>query len=59
MRLAALYCIAMTFVCTASEKPNVLFIGLDDLNDGIGCLGGQGCQAAACRERRAEELTKP
>ena len=24
----------------AAPKPNVLFIGLDDLNDWIGCLGG-------------------
>ncbi|MDF1861720.1 MAG: sulfatase [Verrucomicrobiales bacterium] len=25
---------------TASERPNVLFIAVDDLNDWIGCLGG-------------------
>ena len=25
---------------TAAEKPNVLFISMDDLNDWIGCLGG-------------------
>lgn len=25
---------------TAAEKPNVLFISVDDLNDWIGCLGG-------------------
>lgn len=25
---------------TASERPNVLFIAIDDLNDWIGCLGG-------------------
>ena len=24
----------------AAEKPNVLFISVDDLNDWIGCLGG-------------------
>ena len=27
-------------VLTAAEKPNVLFIAVDDLNDWIGCLGG-------------------
>lgn len=31
---------AQSFICSASERPNVLFIGLDDLNDWIGCLGG-------------------
>ena len=25
---------------TASERPNVLFIAIDDLNDWVGCLGG-------------------
>ena len=27
-------------VASAAEKPNVLFISVDDLNDWIGCLGG-------------------
>ena len=26
--------------CEAAERPNVLFIAVDDLNDWIGCLGG-------------------
>lgn len=26
--------------CTADDRPNVLFIAVDDLNDWIGCLGG-------------------
>ena len=33
--------VAASSVCAAaSEKPNVLFISVDDLNDWIGCLGG-------------------
>ena len=24
----------------AAEKPNVMFIAIDDLNDWVGCLGG-------------------
>ena len=33
---------AVCFSATAqvSERPNVLFIAMDDLNDWIGCLGG-------------------
>lgn len=30
----------MNPVCCAADKPNVLFIAVDDLNDWIGCLGG-------------------
>ncbi|MBE7495134.1 MAG: sulfatase-like hydrolase/transferase [Verrucomicrobiaceae bacterium] len=33
--------VAASSVCVAaSEKPNILFISVDDLNDWIGCLGG-------------------
>ncbi|HIA04302.1 MAG TPA: choline-sulfatase, partial [Myxococcales bacterium] len=37
--------VVMTLLCNsrvlaAQEKPNVLFISIDDLNDWIGCLDG-------------------
>ena len=32
--------LAMLFPATAAERPNVLFIAVDDLNDWVGCLGG-------------------
>ena len=31
---------ALTLAASAAEKPNVLFIAIDDLNDWIGCLEG-------------------
>jgi arylsulfatase A-like enzyme len=37
---AALPAMAPAFAKAAGKKPNVLFIGIDDLNDWIGCLGG-------------------
>src|SRR4051794_10697182 len=38
-------CLAVAFspfssLATAADKPNVLFIAVDDLNDWVGCLGG-------------------
>lgn len=39
---AALLCLALiTGRAAAATKPNVLFIAVDDLNDWVGCLGGQ------------------
>lgn len=32
--------LCLTSVSPAAEKPNVLFISVDDLNDWVGCLGG-------------------
>ena len=29
-----------TVAVAAAEKPNVLFIAIDDLNDWVGCFGG-------------------
>ncbi|HIG28646.1 MAG TPA: iduronate-2-sulfatase [Verrucomicrobiales bacterium] len=43
MNALKLNCLVTLFaLCTvtASERPNVLFIALDDLNDWVGCLGG-------------------
>ena len=37
---ASLVCFAVTPAATAAEKPNVIFIAVDDLNDWLGCLGG-------------------
>lgn len=37
--LAAIVCLAAAPVL-AADRPNVLFIAIDDLNDWIGCLGG-------------------
>ena len=39
--LAALFAVLMGFeLGLATEKPNVLFICMDDLNDWVGCMGG-------------------
>jgi arylsulfatase A-like enzyme len=38
--LAACLFLSSLGVVTSAEKPNVLFIAVDDLNDWIGCLGG-------------------
>ncbi|MCH7987927.1 MAG: sulfatase [Planctomycetes bacterium] len=37
---ASILCLLLHGVSTAAEKPNVLFISIDDLNDWTGCLGG-------------------
>lgn len=42
LRLSGWLCLFCLLVssATAREKPNVVFIAIDDLNDWIGCLGG-------------------
>ena len=36
-----LFCLLWIAICgQAIERPNVLFIAIDDLNDWVGCLGG-------------------
>jgi arylsulfatase A-like enzyme len=37
---ALLLCTGLPSVVQSAERPNVLFIAVDDLNDWIGCLGG-------------------
>ena len=45
-RMMALLCVLGAWVCArcdaadAPQRPNVLFIAIDDLNDWVGCLGG-------------------
>jgi arylsulfatase A-like enzyme len=43
-RLSKFVCLGVLWVlvvqCQAAERPNVLFIAIDDLNDWVGCLGG-------------------
>ncbi|MEM6279065.1 MAG: sulfatase-like hydrolase/transferase, partial [Verrucomicrobiota bacterium] len=40
-RLAALLvCLFVLTIAGASERPNILFIAIDDLNDWLGCYGG-------------------
>jgi len=41
-KIAALFiaCLALGLGRTVAEKPNVLFIAIDDLNDWVGCLEG-------------------
>ncbi|HIA62944.1 MAG TPA: choline-sulfatase [Planctomycetes bacterium] len=38
--LSTLYSFSTTFQTRAAEKPNILFIAIDDQNDWIGCLNG-------------------
>ncbi len=44
MRAAALIAVLVALwpvaAATAADRPNVLFIALDDMNDWVGCLGG-------------------
>src|SRR6476620_12075149 len=38
--VAVFLLLAAAFPITAADKPNVLFIAIDDLNDWVGCLRG-------------------
>lgn len=38
--IAVAVCSALTLSATAADKPNILFIAIDDQNDWIGCLNG-------------------
>ena len=39
-RLLLCFFLLSVLSCPAAEKPNILFIAVDDLNDWEGCLGG-------------------
>jgi choline-sulfatase len=38
--LLLLLLVGMAGVTGAAERPNVLFVAIDDLNDWVGCFGG-------------------
>ena len=38
--IASLLCIAIGVSVSAADRPNVLFIAIDDLNDWVGVFGG-------------------
>jgi arylsulfatase A-like enzyme len=40
LAIALLACAACPLLSQAADRPNVLFIAVDDLNDWIGCMGG-------------------
>src|SRR5271156_2316579 len=49
--------LASALPVSAIEKPNVLFIVADDLNDWVGCLGGHPLVQTPCIDRLAERGT--
>lgn len=38
--IVAVFCLSVTVKADDTKRPNVLFIGIDDLNDWVGCFGG-------------------
>ncbi|HEX3150671.1 MAG TPA: sulfatase [Gemmataceae bacterium] len=40
MRICIIFAALLAATCQAADKPNVLFIAVDDLNDWVGCLKG-------------------
>jgi len=65
MRFALSFCLLMCSICSAAEtdqtkanKPNVLFIAVDDLNDWISPLGGyEGCKTPNLERLAAKGVT--
>ena len=59
MRLlaATLVLLAIGSPSPAANRPNILFIALDDLNDWVGCLGGHPQVKTPCMDRLAEHGT--
>ena len=57
--LAVVAVLALAPLAKAEDKPNVLFIAIDDLNDWVGPLGGHPKWPAATLRRFAGERTQP
>ncbi len=50
------FVLATTMQFSAKEKPNVLFIAVDDLNDWIACIGGHPQAKTSNKDKLAEGI---
>jgi len=56
-RIAVLLALSLGSLATAANRPNVLFIAIDDLNDWVGCIGGHPQAKTPNMDRLAEAGT--